>query len=304
MLNNGKISNFAQVAGIRRYVLTEGVGKGIDVIDCNSGRLRFLVNVSKACDIMQAYYEGQNLSFVSKNGFTKRELPFLKRFEGGMLYTAGLDSLGGREGYEIHGSFHNTPAEIISAKCGENGVEIVAEIKDAALFGKNLVLRRRIYSALNGDALSVEDTLVNAGYADENFCLLYHVNVGYPLLDAGGKIIADVKKCVPRTPRAKEKQADAFITEDDEPNAEETCYFLTLASPEISYINEKSGKKFTVRYSGETLPHLVEWKSTASGDYALGIEPCTSELDEKFAYKSIKAGEEIKFRIEMQVEKL
>ena len=43
---DGRISNFCQVASLRRYTLTEGVEKGIDVIDCDNGKLRFLINVS------------------------------------------------------------------------------------------------------------------------------------------------------------------------------------------------------------------------------------------------------------------
>ena len=113
---DGRISNFQQVASIRRYTLTEGGEKGLDVLDCDNGKIRFLLNVGKACDIMQLYHEGQNMSFVSKNGFIKREISFLKRFEGGMLYTCGLDSIGGRDGYELHGTLHNIPAEIIGAK--------------------------------------------------------------------------------------------------------------------------------------------------------------------------------------------
>ena len=76
---DGRISNFMQIASLRRYTLTEGRAAGIDVIDCDNGKMRFLINVSKACDIMQLYHEGQNMSFVSKNGFTKREIPFLRR---------------------------------------------------------------------------------------------------------------------------------------------------------------------------------------------------------------------------------
>ena len=77
---DGRISNLQQVASIRRYTLTEGRERGLDVLDCDNGKIRFLLNVSKACDVMQLYHEGQNMSFVSKNGFTKREIPFLKMF--------------------------------------------------------------------------------------------------------------------------------------------------------------------------------------------------------------------------------
>ena len=300
---DGKISNFGQVASLRRYTLTEGRGKGLDVLDCDNGKIRFLLNVSKACDIMQLYHEGQNMSFVSKNGFTKRETHFLNRFEGGMLYTCGLDSVGGREGYELHGSVHNIPAEIIRAQCDENGIVVEAIIRDTALFGKNLVLKRKISSDIGVDSVTLEDKLVNEGYKDEEYCLLYHINVGYPMLDDGAKIVADVENYTPRTAWAKQNEGAMCAMSASVPNQEETCYFLTLKKPEITLINEKIGKKFTVSYSDDTLPHFVEWKSMASGDYALGLEPCTTELDDKFAYKTIRSKESIAFMVILSVTK-
>ena len=114
-----RISNLAQIASVRRYTITEGREAGLSVIDCDNGKIRFLVNASKACDIMQLYHEGQNMSFISKNGFVKRELPFDNRFEGGMLYTCGLDNIGAHEGFELHGKLHCTPAEILRAEVDE-----------------------------------------------------------------------------------------------------------------------------------------------------------------------------------------
>jgi hypothetical protein len=300
---DGRISNFQQVASIRRYTLSEGREKGLDVLDCDNGKIRFLLNVSKACDIMQLYHEGQNMSFVSKNGFTKREIPFLRRFEGGMLYTCGLDSVGGREGYELHGTLHNIPAEIIRAECNENGITVEAIIRDTALFGKNLVLKRKIFTAIGGDSVTLEDTLVIEGYKTEEYCLLYHINVGYPMLDNGAKVVADVESYTPRTAWAKQNEATMYAMNDAVPNQEEACYFLKLSKPEIALVNEKIGKKFTVSYSGDTLTHFVEWKSMASGDYALGLEPCTTELDDRFAYKTIEVGEEIKFFVKILITK-
>ena len=301
---NGKISNRAQIASIQRYTISEGSEKGLDVIDCNSGRLHFLINVSKACDIMQLYHDGENMSFVSKNGFTKREIGFLNRFEGGMLYTCGLDSVGGREGYELHGTLHNTPARITRAEVTDDEVVLEALIRNSALFGKNLVLKRKIFSAIGGDTLHVEDTLVNEGYTDEKYCLLYHVNVGYPMLDAGAKIVADVANYLPRTPWAKQNEANMYEISDPVVCEEECCYFLELNKPEISLENKKNGKRFTLCYSKDTLPSFVEWKSMASGDYALGLEPCTTKLDDYFEYRTIKPDEKIKFSLSISVNEL
>ena len=298
---DGRISNLQQVASIRRYTLTEGCEKGLDVLDCDNGKIRFLLNVSKACDIMQLYHEGQNMSFVSKNGFTKREIPFLNRFEGGMLYTCGLDSVGGREGYELHGTFHNTPAEIIRAECNESGIVVEAIIRNTALFGKNLVMKRKISTAVLGDSVTLEDTLINEGYRDEEYCLLYHVNVGYPMLDEGAKIVADVKSYTPRTAWAKENEGTMYEMNTAKACAEETCYFLRMREPCVKLVNPKIGKMFGLTYSTDTLPYFVEWKSMASGDYALGLEPATTELDDRFAYKTIHAQEKKTFRLQICV---
>ena len=299
---NGKISNFQQIGSLRRYTLEGGKEKGIDVIDCDNGKLRFLLNVSKACDVMQLYHEGQNTSFISKNGFTLREPPFGNRFEGGMLYTCGLDNVGGmRDGNPVHGSLHNIPAEIVRAECNSEGIVVEAIIRDTALFGKNLVLRRRIYSAIGSESLRLEDTLVNEGYRTENYCVLYHVNFGYPLLDEGARIVADVAKCDPRTDWARENEATVCEITEPLPEQKETCYFLTFNKPRISLINDKLGKSVTLSYSGDTLPHFVEWKSMACGTYALGFEPTTTELDDRFAYKTLDAGESVRFWIELDL---
>lgn len=299
---NGKISNFQQIASLRRYTLEGGKEKGIDVIDCDNGKLRFLLNVSKACDVMQLYHEGQNTSFISKNGFTLREPPFGNRFEGGMLYTCGLDNVGGmRDGNPVHGSLHNIPAEIVRAECNDEGIVVEAIIRDTALFGKNLVLRRRIYSAIGSESLRLEDTLVNEGYRTENYCMLYHVNFGYPLLDEGARIVADVAKCDPRTDWARENEATVCEITEPLPEQKETCYFLTFNKPQISLVNDKLGKSVTLSYSGDTLPHFVEWKSMACGTYALGFEPTTTELDDRFAYKTLESGESVRFWIELDL---
>lgn len=299
-----RISEFAQVASLRRYTITEGRGKGLDVIDCDTGKIRFLLNVNKACDMMQLYHKGQNMSFISKNGFMQREVPFAARFEGGMLYTCGLDSVGEREGFDEHGSIHNTPAEILRAECNEQEIVVEAVIRDTEICGKNLVIRRKITAPVSGDSVSVKDVLTNESYRDENYCLLYHVNLGYPLLDEGAKIVADTDTCQPRTPWAQKNIDTAYQITAPTPNMEETCYYLEPKSSKVSLVNEKIGRAFTVSYSGDTLPSFLAWKSMASGDYAVGLEPCTTKLDDLFAYSTIQAGEAIEFSVNFTISEL
>ena len=301
ILKDGRVNNLLQVADVRRYVLTDGTENGLRVIECVNGKLRFLLNESKALDIMQIFYEGQNVSFVSKNGFTARETDFLNRFEGGALYTCGPDAVGAVEGKPMHGSFHNIPAKVVRAECAEDGIKVEAEIRFSALFGQNLLVRRKIFSAYGSGKIEISDELYNAGAQEEEFCLLYHVNLGYPLLAEGGKIFAETEKAEPRNARAKEI-ADVWDTVlAPEAGAEEACYYLAPTDGTVYYFNPRSGRKFTLCY-GAGLDKFVLWKSNACGDYALGLEPSTTELDDKFRLKKIGAGESVRFDLSFTIE--
>lgn len=300
---DGRISNFMQVASLRRYTLTEGRSAGLSVIDCDTGKLRFLLNVTKGCDVAQLYHEGQNMSFISKNGFKTDSGDFLRRFEGGMLYTCGLDSVGGRDGYPIHGNYHNNQAEVTRCECTEEGIVIEATVRDTALFGQNLVLRRRITAAIGGEALTVEDTLTNEGYREEGYAILYHVNVGYPMLSEGARVEAEIESCTPRTEWSKKTEGEMLTVSAPVPNQEEMCYFLKLKKPEISLKNQALSKRLTVSYSEDTLPHLVLWRSMASGDYAMGLEPATTLLDGGFAYRYLAPGESVTMSVTVKVER-
>jgi len=301
---DGRISNLEQVASLRRYTLTDGRGKGLDVIDCDNGKIRFLLNVSKALDMMQLYCDGKNMTFISKNGFIKRELPFADRFEGGMVYTCGLDSAGEREGFDEHGSFHNIPAEVIRAECNESEIVVEAIIRDTRMGGKNLVFRRRVSTRLGSDTVSVRDRLTNEGYSDEPYCILYHVNIGYPMLSDGARIVAEAEECTPRTEWAEKNLDSAFRIASPEIGMEEVCYYLKVRKPVVSLVNEKIGKKFTVSYSGDTLPHFLAWKNMTCGDYAVGLEPCNTKLDGLFEYSRIQAGETVEFSLDLSVKDL
>ena len=301
---NEKISNWMQVASLRRYTVTEGVSKGLDVIDCDNGCIRFLLNVTKGLDVMQLYHEGQNVSFISKNGFVAQNLPFGKRFEGGMLYTCGLDSVGGREGFEPHGTYHITPAEVLTAQCDENGIVVEALIKSTALCGSHLVMRRKITCAVGENTLHLEDTLTNEGFVDAQYGILYHINVGYPMLDAGARVVGEIEEIIPNDDWAAQNAATALEIDAPLTVRPETCYYLKNKTPAVSLLNEKLGKKFTVSYSPDTLPEFLEWKNTLSGDFVLGLEPCSTRLGNEFTYTPIKPAESKKFSVNLTVEKI
>ena len=167
---------------------------------------------------------------------------------------------------------------------------MVAEIRDTALFGENLFLTRTIETAVGSDEIKLTDRLENRAFRDEKYCMLYHVNVGYPFVDAGAKIVGKFVKSLPRTAWAKHEMPKMLDIEPPKDNFEETCYFHQTADGTMAIVNRKLGKTFTVKSS---LKKFVQWKSRASGDYVIGLEPCTSWLDGELKYSVLKPGKSV-----------
>ena len=121
------------------------------------------------------------------------------------------------------------------------------------------------------------------------------------MLDEGSTIKYDVIDAIPRTPWAKENMKTMTLIEKPLPNKEETCYFLKLKNPNVTLENSKLKKRFNLSYSIDTLPYFVEWKSMACGDYVLGLEPASTELDDRFKYSIIKKGESKTFSLNITI---
>ena len=77
-----------------------------------------------------------------------------------------------------------------------------------------------------------------------------------------------------------------------------------MASPCVVFVNGNLSQAFTMRWSGDTLPDFVQWKSMESGDYALGLVPATCGLDGGFAYNVLPAGKSVRFRLVFEVRSL
>ena len=298
------VGNSSQLCSAVRSQVTEGRAAGTRLIHISNGCLNFALEETHALDIVQLWHEGVNVSFVSRNGLFAGEGDFAQRFPAGMLYTCGLDATGVVEGHPVHGRFHSLPAEIRELRADESGVRIVGEIRDTALFGSNLVVTRTVETAAGSGVLTVTDELVNKAFVPAEYAMLYHVNVGYPFVDVGSRIEADIAETVPRTPWSREHQATMLEVEPPVDGMDEFCYFHTLRCPSVSLVNPRLGRKLTLSWSGETLPKFVEWKSRASGDFAIGLEPATCWLDEHFALKPLAPGERVVNKLTLALQKL
>lgn len=323
-----RLGNLDQLASIKPYVLNEGRAHGLKAIDiCTGSGLDFTVLEGKCLDISSMKYKGINLSYLSKPGifspeyFNPHGTEFYRFFQAGMLYTCGLSNIGipctdGNEEYNLHGRISQTPADRVSSvsrwENDEYIMEIYGEMREAAHFKENLVLKRLISTKLGSKSIAIHDVVENQGYEEQPVMLLYHFNLGYPLLDEGSRVVLPNTETRPRTEIANQGFSEfKNISAPIDQFQEHVFYHKTAADIDgntyAALINDFLGLGLYIKYNIYQLPILVEWKSMASGDYALGLEPGSHHLGgrkeerEKGTLKSLVPFGQLSFDLELGI---
>ena len=280
-----------QLYGIRSMRLMEGAASGCRLIEAvTAGGLHADFLPDTGLDIGLVRYKGKNVSFLSKNGydspvnFSARDGEFKHTFSAGLLYTCGLRSAGppstdGQEYHPLHGRIHGKQATGVGAYTEDDNLVIVGTLRETSLFGHALELKRRITLPVWGSSIIVEDTIENLTPRPEEFMIMYHYNFGYPLLSEKARLVLpDDRATTPRTEHAKTgsgRECEFVCPIDGE---DEMVYNHLLSDGYARLENQDAGIAVTMRWGLDSLPILIQWKSMASGDYVLGIEPSNSYI--------------------------
>jgi len=199
-----RIGHVAQLGGTRHYTLSDGCSKHLAAVDVDTGSgFHFTVLPDRGLDISAAGYKGLNLVYLTPNGevhpafYEPDDLGWLRTFFGGLLTTCGLTYLGppgvdDGQKLGLHGRYATSPARQVCDRSGWDGdeyrVEISGVVEECALFGDKIRLTRTITTSLGGKSLKITDVAENFGYVTSPFVVLYHVNAGFPLLDAAARL--------------------------------------------------------------------------------------------------------------------
>lgn len=296
-MDKRKCGNTRQVRAAYELTFDAGREAGKRCILVQNGALEVLFTKDNALDISWVKYKGENISFLSKNGLNPASCDFVGNFEGGFLYTCGMDNISGCvDGKPVHGSMHYTRAENVAIAYEGDAIVISGDVRECALFGKNLTMHRRYTVTETG--ITVSDTLENEGFLPTDYVLLYHVNYGYPFLDECLKLSLDVKESDPQTDIARKRYDERFtITYPLDDNFEDV-YYHTMNTGKVELTNEKLGIGVTMLYDVADFPVTLEWKSMTSGDYALGIEPALTRFDD-FKMRTLDAAQTKNYKIEI-----
>ena len=287
IIKKGYIGNPAQLVTLRRVTVSEGRSRGVEIIEVRTAEgLDLDILPDAGLDIGQCRYKGVNMSWMSKNGYDSPavidpyENEFVNTFPGGLLYTCGLRSAGpanrdNGEWHPLHGRYHSLQAQQVCAEIVNDEIVVRGIIRETALFGHCLEVRRTIRIPVFGTSVTVQDTITNLTPRDEEIMQIYHCNFGYPLLSEKAKLsLPEERETVPRTEFAATglgRECEFDLPIDGE---EERVFFQKMQNEFwAKLVNPDLGVGMTISWSGETLPILSQWRSMASGDYVLGLEP-------------------------------
>lgn len=283
---NPYIGHDSQLGGVEEHRLVGGKGDGMRLYEVNNGMgLMMTVTPDRGGDISRLRFKGMNMGYMTACGYVAPSYydgkgdGWLKSFTAGFLTTCGLRAVGvpckdDGEELPLHGTIANQPAEYAYWEETEDEICIRVVVKDEVIFGAKLRLDRVIRISKKENAFRICDTIENTGDRTEPLEMLYHMNMGYPLLDEDSVITIPAETVTPRDDHAAEDLENWMHMEKPQAGFQERCYYHQFSGEEgkASIFQPKLGMGLEISFDTRELDTFVEWKMMGVRDYVLGLE--------------------------------
>ncbi len=329
------IGSMQQLAGIRTSVLDDGKARGLRVADIDNGSgLTFTALLDRGMDIGKASYKGTPLAYMSPVGyshpahFEEDGVRWLRNFSGGLMTGCGLRNVGipddgikdasdGPMG--LHGRLSNTPAENISVSeewvDGKYKLAVSGIVRETCFFRENLELKRTISTAMGDNTITLTDRVTNRGVKPSPLMLLYHINLGFPLLSETATLSAKVNQTTPRDENAAQDIENWATCQKPTAGLPERCFFHDIepdidGMARITLSNPQVGLAFEIAYRKKELPCLTQWKMMGEQEYVMGLEPANclpngqTQERKNGTIRTIEPDETIEHSVEISARKL
>lgn len=296
-----RIGDVSQLVSTRAARLSDGSEDGVRIIDARaSGGLSAVILADRGLDLGAVWAAGQQVSWQSTTGAVHPaffdERTWLRSFHGGLLTTCGLQNVGlpsedQGTSHGLHGRISNIPARnVVHGVIEQDGrlvAQISGEMRETDVFGSDLLLRRRITLPMGENVLHIEDEVVNQGFVPAALLILYHVNVGYPVVADGARLLGPAADIVGRDAAAQAAIADYAAFPPPQDGFREHVFEHRLrdrgaAGASISVANpdypSSGGIAVTVTWDPRQLPRLWQWRMLGPGMYLTGLEPANCGL--------------------------
>jgi hypothetical protein len=303
-LEPGNLSAAAAVAAVRvsKRTLHGGLSDGVDVIEVDNGAIRFGVLPTRGMGLGSlSLSDGRRVGWRSPvrgpvhpkfvNLFDPSGLGWLDGFDE-FLCRCGLESNGapefdaaGKLLYPLHGKIANRPAHrvVVSFDDATDEIVVQGEVEESRLFFTRLRLTTTIRAKLGEPRLSIRDEVTNLAATPGEMELLYHINFGGNLLEEGARLVAPIKRLVPRNAHAASDLDRWDVYDGPTTGYAERVYFMQLAAgangrSQVLLRNREGSFGATVEADVRQLPCFTLWKNTAAVEdgYVTGLEPGTN----------------------------
>lgn len=284
------IGHISQLSGIEEHRLIGGKGDNMRLFEVRNGLgLECTVSADRCADISRLSFKGSNVGFFSPCGyvapqyFDKEGSNWLRSFTAGFLTTCGLNSAGrdcvdDGEALPLHGTISNTPAEHIWWHREPDALVIDADICDSSVFGRKLTMHRKLEFSTMENLLTITDTVENHGDVTNPLMIVYHMNIGYPMLSETAELFIPSSCVVPRDDSAASGMDTIMQIFPPTEGYMEQVFFHEFENDGRAMIfNPDIGIGLEITFDPTILNAFSQWKQFGNHDYVLGLEPgnCT-----------------------------
>ena len=285
LLDDGMVSLPDAVASVDEVVVRVG-GERLLVIRA-AGGLEVDLLPDRGLDLGAVWWAGLPVAWRSPNPVdpgTGRG--WEDRFLGGLLATCGPDNIGPARGTAgQHGTHHLTPAHDVrwwrERTSDALEVHVQATIAHTSLAGPRIVIDRHVVVATGSPWVQVSDVVRNVGDEPVGVPLLYHVNLGAPLLRPRARLQVDAQRFITREPLPDGR--DPFVFPEPRARlAPVVVEHLDLATRKgrarAVLTDTGAGVDVVVDWTADSLPRLNTWSWPARDAWVLGVEPANAPL--------------------------
>ena len=281
--------------------LSGGKQDGVSVVEIDNGRMKIFVVPTRGMSVQRCVTDDDVLGWKSPVAgpvhpvfvpiLDPSGLGWLEGFDE-LLVRCGLQSNGAPVfderhvlQYPLHGRIANLPAHRVAVTIDADAgtISVTGVVAEVRFLFHHLELVSTITTSFGSTEFRVDDRIVNRSAQPSGIQLLYHFNVGLPLLDAGSKLVAPVKRVVPRNSQDAEGICGWDEYAAPQPGFAEQVYFLDLiADPtgqtQVLLKNAAESSGVSLSFNQSQLPCFTQWKNTATeaDGYVTGLEPATN----------------------------
>lgn len=292
------VGGAARGYSVTKRTLRGGLCDGVEVVHVDNGVFSFDVLPTRGMSLWKAWLGGLEIGWRSpvRGPVHPKFVPLME--PGGLGWLDGFDELlvrcglesngapdfddNGRLRYPLHGRIGNRPAHQVTVSVdGDTGeIAVTGVVEETRFHFLKARLTSTVATRVGEAGLRIRDTVENLSAGPAEIQMLYHINFGQPILEAGSRFVAPVKTVVPRNARAAEGIAawDRYAAEAA--GYEEQVYFLELLGAKDGATrallkNAQGTRGVGMHFNLQQLPYFTLWKNTAAAadGYATGLEP-------------------------------